>query len=321
MMQFSPERAIAASASYADFYHNTGWQDLSVVARGGRLSVYGGGRLWHSEVWRGAPAAGALRFVLGGGDNLALDDCLFYPLEPSAMEPGRFAFDLLDALAARDTALGPPPNWGENYLEDFNSAIRTEAYWAGEPGGPGAYVEDPAVEGVRRRYFYRLEADDAPRFRRWRDDAEPFSIGEAGGATDYMVKVDVKFPEGARGVAWLGARAWLSVADMGLHYYRLSLEQAPDGARTVTARVDGGDEPVILWQGPEPDAPDADGWATLTIVVRGERIAFLVNGRMVYVGEAEPRAGSVVIGVEPDTVALFDELAIRGFSDLGLYMR
>lgn len=319
VMQLAPGGAIEASASYPGVYHNTAWQDLALEARGGRLSVFVDGTLWHDAAWRDAPTSGAVRFALGGGDALSLDDCLFYELASSAMDPGRFAWDLLAALAARDAALGAPPSWGENHFEDFNSALRTAPYWAGEDSGPGEYVEDPGATGVRRRYYYRIESGERALWRRWRDDVPPFNVAE-GATTDFMVRADVKFPEGASGEAWLAARAWLSPADMSLRAYRLSLAQAPGGARTATVSVDTDAGQSILWQGPEPDAPDDAGWAELMIVAQGERMAFLVNGRMVYVGAVEPRAGAVAIGVAAHTVALFDELVIRSFSDLEPFM-
>ena len=318
VMQFAPGGVIAASAAYPDFFHNTGWQDLAVVAQGNRLAVYHDGRLWHESAWRNVPAAGRVRFVLQGGDTLSLDDCLLYEMKPSAMDPGRFAHDLLAALAARDAALGTPPSWGENHFEDFNAPGRSAQFWAGEGSGPGAYVEDPNAQGVRRRYIYQMEAGDRALWRRWRDDVPPFAVEES--AADFMVKVDVQFPEDATGEAWLAARSWLSAADMQLHDYRLSLAQTAPGAWTVTASAGSEDERATLWQGPAPDPPDEDGWTELMIVAQGERIAFLVNGRMVYTGAAEPRAGTVAIGVGPGTVARFDEMVVRGFSDLGPYL-
>ncbi|MBN1284952.1 MAG: protein kinase [Anaerolineae bacterium] len=330
VVQLAPGGAIVSSTAYPGAYDGDGWHDLALRALGDHLSVAIDGVRRHDGAARGGPLAGGLRFALAGGDGLALDDCLFYALDPSAVDPGRFAFDILAAIEARDAALGLPPSGQYNFFESFNSERQTVHLWEGE--SLGRYIEDASIEGVTRRYYYRMVYQGQPTWRRWKDDIAPFAgsdafpCGEdnpaACQAANFVASVDVNFPPGQGGAAWLGGRAQLTPTGLDLYHYRLEVTQGSDGARAVTISLRGRDGPVTLWEGPEPDG--SDGWTNLMMVASGDRIAFCVNGRMVYVATAVPLdtmgRGSVAIGVGEHTTAWFDELVIRSLHDLGPYM-
>jgi hypothetical protein len=134
-----------------------------------------------------------------------------------------------------------------------------------------------------------------------------------------VVKVDVKIE--SAGTAWLGGRTQLTPTGVDLYQYRLEVTQDDDGARSVAASKRGKEGPTVLWEGPEPDAQT---WTELMLIAQGARIAFYVNGRAVHVETAasldEMGQGSIAIGVDAQTTAAFDELAIRSLHDLAPYM-
>jgi hypothetical protein len=91
VLQVTPDGEISASATYPDSYDHEGWYHLVLEALGNRLAIYRDGELRHEASWPGAPLTGRVRFALAGGDALWLDDCLFYSIEPSAVDQGRVA--------------------------------------------------------------------------------------------------------------------------------------------------------------------------------------------------------------------------------------
>ena len=91
VLQVAPDGEISASAAYPAFYDYEDWYDFVLEAEGSRLIIYRDGELRHESSWPGAPLIGRVRFALAGGDALWLDDCLFYSIEPSAMDQERVA--------------------------------------------------------------------------------------------------------------------------------------------------------------------------------------------------------------------------------------
>ncbi len=259
------------------------------------------------------------------------------PLPAATTAPadaGRFAEHVFAALARRDADLGGPENAAGHYLERFNSERQTAQFWEGE--SVGWYVEDEEAEGVTRRYYYRMVYQDHPTWRRWRDDAPPFVVGDtypcgeawpaACAATNFVVRVDVRFPLNQTGTAWLGGRTQMTPTGVDLYQYRLALHQPEAGKLSVEVSLRGREGPVTLWEGPAPArSADVPGeWVELALAAMGDWIAFVVDGQIVHIETGIPLdtmgAGSAAIGVDAGTIAWFDEFTVRSLHDLEAYI-
>ncbi len=294
----------------ANFYNRNRWEEVDISFIGDRLTIYRDGQIRFEETIPNSPAAGGLIFQTQRDDILRLDDCLITETADSRNAGARFALAVQQAVLGRNFA-----ELRSDLTEDFSDKFRTDAWWEGALNAPGQYLEDPASRDHQR--FLRLTHNNDVTWRLFRDN---IGVGIFGAGTDFRnftdatdvyVTVDMRFPSGP-GTAWLALRTTKTLSGAGLIGYRFMLRRNADGSTDVIIRYDSPGEQAVYYEAPLLFEGETPEWITLTTIAYQNKLALLVNGRMVASLEnAASLGGTLALGVENGTTADFDSLIIR----------
>lgn len=305
---------IAQTWTRENYYARGEWFDFIVLMVGNRLTIYRRGEAVFEEDIQDAPPSGGVRFMaVKDYDVLRIDDCLFTETAISPTVDARFAIQILEQLKTRVIRDGLT-DWYE-----FFSPDRTTAYWW--EADPGQYVSDPTAD--KHTDYYTITSTDQTVYRRFRDVIDStrnvFGSGEDRAtyrdSTDLYVKVDVRLPlEAPTGsIAWLGVRSVPSVTGYSLNQYQMELIKGEGDAITLRVRANTQLDKSVLYEAPLERT--FDGWHEFIIVTLDDKVAFFVDGRFITaIRDADLLGGTLAFGVEPNSVANFDDMVIRDTS-------
>ncbi len=313
-----PERQLLSESRVSNFYGRDNWFDLVIQFVGDRLFIYRNGALYFEKSLPDAPLTGGIAFISRARDIFQLDDILFTEIERSSAEDAQFAFEALNALAAR-----PIQDLLNDWYEFFDDPLRTRWWWEGGAPGPGEYVSDPTQPN--NQTYYRMTYLDRPTWRLLREaiseDRTIFGSGQDrrnfNDSSDFYARVLVRLEGIDPGAAWLGVRSRPTITGANLDQYRFDLIRAVDGTYQTAISLATPVQRQILYQGelPQIGAGTWPEWTELVAVALDDRIAFFANGRLVHtVIDSDWLGGAVAIGVEPGSTADFDDLIIRDTS-------
>jgi hypothetical protein len=133
-------------------------------------------------------------------------------------------------------------------------------------------------------------------------------------SSDLYVKVDVRIPDDAPSgsEAWVGIRS-VPNASGGLFQYKVSLVKDDIGNIVVRIAPQTQSNRTPFYE--EVLDVDETGWVEILIVALDDRMAFFADGRLLTaIRGVELLSGTLAIGVEPNTVAHFDDLIFRDTS-------
>ncbi len=297
-----------------NYYARGEWFDFIVLMVGNRLTIYRRGEVVFEEDIQDAPVSGGVKFMaIKDYDILRIDDCLFTETAISPTVDARFAVQILEQLKTRVIRDGLT-DWYE-----FFSPDRTTAYWW--ESDPGQYVSDPTAD--KHTDYYTITATDQTVYRRFREVIDStrnvFGNGEDRAtyrdSTDLYVKADVRLPlEAPTGsIAWLGVRSVPSVTGYSLNQYQMELIKGDGDAITLRVRANTQLDKSVLYEAPLERT--FDGWHEFIIVTLDDKVAFFVDGRFITaIRDADLLGGTMAFGVEPNSVANFDDIVIRDTS-------
>jgi hypothetical protein len=126
--------------------------------------------------------------------------------------------------------------------------------------------------------------------------------------------VDVRFPEGTAGTAWLATRAEPSISGAELNGYFYEIRRNRDGSTDFVVRYQGPTEQTTFFEGPIPGGENEvlPDWITMVAITYHDQLAFFANGRFVTsIDNAVDLGGSIALGVNEGATVDFDTLIIR----------
>ncbi len=297
------------------FYNRNRWEQVGIQFIGNRLQISRDGVLKFDELLQSAPPSGGVAFRTRASDIVFLDDVLITEAAASSNETARVAY------AAKTLAEGRIfRELRSDLTENFDDPLRTRVWWQDGRNAPGTFENDK--NGGDHQKFLQMTATDTTVARLFTNELgiEIFRSGEDTvnftNSTDVLLTTDVRFPEDASGVAWIGARTAAAYSNQPIDGYRLELHRETDGSTSVVARF-AGDQGEVYFDGPPPDFADGDPtqWVHLQILTLKDHVYFFVNNRYVAEGDGTlALGGTISVGVDPATTADFDSLVIRDTS-------
>jgi hypothetical protein len=313
LSQLDGAGAVVTTQRITNFYTRDRWQNLSITFLGDRLEIYLDGRSRFEDTLVSSPAAGTLRFVTGNADILRIDDCLFTQAATASNAGAAFAFALQAEVLARDF------RWLRSDLDEhFDNVFRTQDWWQGGTRAAGEFLTDSAT--ADHQNFLRITHEGRPTFRLFRDviGLEMFGAGtdrrNYRDSTDLYTTVDVRFPEGTAGTAWLATRAEPSISGAELNGYFYEIRRNRDGSTDFVVRYQGPTEQTTFFEGPIPGGENEvlPDWITMVAISYHDQLAFFANGRFVTsIDNAVDLGGSIALGVNEGATVDFDTLIIR----------
>lgn len=297
-----------------NYYARGEWFDFIVLMVSNRLTIYRRGEVVFEEDIQDAPPSGGVRFMaVRDYDILRIDDCLFTETAISPTVDARFAIEILEQLKTRIIRDGLT-DWYE-----FFSLDRTTAYWW--ESDPGQYVSEPTAD--KHTDYYTISSTNQPVYRRFREviDSTRNVLGNGEDranfrdSTDIYVKADVRLPlEAPTGsIGWLGVRSVPSVTGYSLNQYQMELIKGEGDVITLRARANTQLDKSVLYEAPLERT--FDGWHEFIIVTLDDKVAFFVDGRFITaIRDADLLGGTLAFGVEPNSIANFDDMVIRDTS-------
>lgn len=294
-----------------NFYTRGQWQDMDITMVGDRLEIYLDGRSRFEDTLPTSPGAGGVRFVTARNDIVRIDDVLFTQTATTATSGAAFAFQLQAEVLARDF------RWLRSDVDEhFENVFQTQDWWLGGVNATGEFLNDPAASD--HQSFLRMTYLERPTWRLFRDivGVEMFGAGQNrnfSDSTDLYVTVDIRFPDGGSGTAWLGIRVTQSISGAELEGYRFEVRRNPDGSTDFIVRYVSATQREVLFEGPIPGFDEEmPEWISLTAISYRDQLAFFANGRFLFALDNAARlGGTVALGVEENTTADFDTLIIR----------
>ncbi len=297
------------------FYNRNRWEQVGIQFIDNRLQISRDGVLKFDELLQSAPPSGGVDFKTRANDIVFLDDVLVTEAAASSNETARVAY------AARTLAEGRIfRELRSDLTENFDDPLRTRVWWQDGRNAPGTFENDP--NGGDHQKFLRVTSTDNTVARLFTNEIgiEIFRSGEDAvnfsNSTDVLLTATVRFPAGATGAGWIGARSAPAYSNLPVDGYRLELHRSAGGLTTVVARF-AGDEGEIYFDGPPPEYVDGDPtqWVKLQILTLKDKVYFFVNDRFVAEGDGTlALGGTISVGVDPNTTADFDSLVIRDTS-------
>jgi hypothetical protein len=323
--QYDAEGNVVKSETLSQFYSRD-FNVLFVEIVGERVLIWDRrGALKLDELFPDLPPAGSIVFQTGAaGDILRIDDCLFARTTISSTAEAEFAFEILAEL--NDASRRPYRELATDWTEDFSDDARTRAWWEGQ--GPGEYIFDQSlpVEEVHRRYYeINNETDQSVFWRIRRELDQRFTVFGDGSdrttfrdSSDIYIKVDVRIPEDAPddSTAWVGVRSTVNASGAGLDQYQIELTKEEGGLIRARVRPFLQDDKTYIYDQLVPEVTAGD-WFEVTIVAYDDRIAFLVNGRLLTGATIRPArllGGTLAIGTEANSLVQLDDLVFRDTS-------
>ncbi len=295
------------------FFHNYNrWDSVNLSFTGNRLQLYRDGRLYFDRLIEDSPGAGIITFETNPEGRLRIDDCLVTEAAAPINEAVRLTYSLIDEINARDLLLEY-----SDLIDNFTNDVITSRWWVGRLDAPGEFIED--LEAPTNQQFMRLRNDeDTALYRMVRRTVGAGMFGEGTNAftfrdsTDLYTTVEVRFPPGAHGTAWLGVRT--TENEEHLDGYRLALRRNETGSMDILVYAEHEGQRTLYYEGPLVTASDQTlpEWMNLTVMTYRNMLTFFVNGNYVLaLDNADLLGGTVALGVEPYTTADFDTLIIR----------
>ncbi|NJL94229.1 MAG: hypothetical protein HC915_11140 [Anaerolineae bacterium] len=239
--------------------------------------------------------------------------------ELSSTADATWAFEVLNTLAQRNFRDGL---W--DWSDDFSDRFLSSVWWEGGlEGSPGEYILDESVafDQPHRRY-YLLQAQEFAVSRRIRPSIDTtqnvFGTGldraTFRDSVDIYVKIDMRIPAEAPvgSEAWIGVRSEVN-ASGGLFQYQVSLVKQDENTTLIRVAPRTQTDRTTIYEGVVQGTPD--GWHEIIILTLDDRMAFFLDGLLVTsVRDVSLYGGSLAIGVEPNSLAHFDDLIFRDTS-------
>lgn len=288
-----------------------------MTAVGSRITIYSGTDIVLEQDLAGLPSAGYIRFNTTGAEALRIDDFLVAQTAITSTADATFAFDVLAALENR-----PMRELRWDWIEDFSDRFQRRGYWEGDlEGDPGEYVIDESVTfGDDHRRYYVLQSAEFAAWRRIRPQIDGtgtvFGRGQDRAnfrdSADIYVQVFMRLPADAP----IGSEAWVGVrseptASGGLNQYQAALIKDETGQTILQIRPNTPTDKTPVYESPIATTD----WTEIIIVALDDRVAFFNDGRVVaIIQNTELLSGTVTLGVEPNSLAHFDDLLIRDTS-------
>jgi hypothetical protein len=310
---------VVRQESEQNIYNRGRWENWQFDLIGDRVEVYRDGSRRYQGVFSPAPGEGTIAFIGRRADIFALDDCLIMETATSSNIDARAFLGLRTAVDARPFRL-----LRSDLDENFDDIFRTDDWWIDGRSAAGDFVSLPT--SADHRFFLRMTDLGRPTWRMIRDVIGVALFGAGtdrrtfADSTDLRVTVEMRFPMGAMGTAWLGARTSPTITGANLNGYRLELRRERDSTTTVVVRALLPNDQQIVYEGPLPAAASAapDAWIPVEIVANRDLIGFFVAGEFITsINDPALLGGTVALGVETGTTADFDTLLIRDLSPHG----
>lgn len=315
LTQYNAANEAVWTETLRNYYGRARYKEFVMTAIGERVTIYDEGDIILEVDLPGLPPSGMIRFKTEAGDGLRIDDFLIAETELSSTADARFAFEVFEQLRTR-----PERDLRWDWSEDFTDRFRTRGWWENDPG---EYFLDETVDfNADHRRYYIMTAEDLAVFRRIRPEIDSTRNVFGDGldranfrdSSDLYVKVDVRIPDDAPSgsEAWVGIRS-VPNASGGLFQYKVSLVKDDIGNIVVRIAPQTQSNRTPFYE--EVLDVDQTGWVEIIIVALDDRMAFFADGRLLTaIRGVELLSGTLAIGVEPNTVAHFDDLIFRDTS-------
>ncbi len=297
-------------------FYSRDWNNMTVIITGNRVLIFDrNGRTKMDKIFNGLPAQGDILFETKQvNDKLYIDDCLIAETRASSTSDFEWAFARLGELA--NPAARPFRELRWDWSEDFSDEFRTREWWE---SNPGEYDTESGSQEHGRFYAMESESEQVVRRIRREIDGTGNVFGNGDDTTnfrdssDIYVKVDIRIPEGAPvgSTAWVGVRSVINASRTGLDQYQIEIVSEEDGSVRVRVRPFlQGDKTYVYDE--LVDGAQVGDWVEVIILAEDDQIAFFANGRaLANIRPATVLGGTLAIGIEPNTVADFDDLIIR----------
>jgi serine/threonine-protein kinase len=309
-----PDGTAASSEQVPNFYNRGRWELISIEMIGDRLVLSRDGTMRYDGTIDGVPAQGGVSFSARTATDLfRIDYCAFASTAAVSNVDSRPFYEERTRALAR-----PFRELRSDFSDDFADIFRTDDWWQDGQRAAGEFQFDPNASDHQR--YIQMIHSGRPTWRLMRDviGVEVFESGSSvARSTDIYTSVELRFPEGSTGTAWLMARALPTITGADLQGYRLDLTNNPDGTLTVTARFISPTYEEVFFEGPVPttDGAPLPEWTTLEILTLDDGVAFFVNGIFIAAADGSLQlGGTMALGVEPNTTVNFDSVIVRDTS-------
>lgn len=299
-------------------FYSRDWNTFIMEITGERVQVWNrNGVQVVDRLFDNLPPAGGARFFTSNDfDKLGIDDCMFAESVASGTDGAEFAFEIIDLMA--NEVARPVRDLYDDHDDSFNDP-QSQYLWTDDPG---EYIVNEASPDPLHLRYYQLAASETEVVRQvdlsidsrgtvFGDGRDPVAYTYT---TDLYLTVDVMIPADAPAgsTAWLGMRSTINPSRTGLNHYLLELRKEADNTYTVRVRPDLPTDITPVYTGTVPGVV-AGEWTNLMIIAVDDRMAFFVDGE--FLALIRPAtgllAGTAAIGVEPNSIANFDDFILR----------
>lgn len=312
LTQYNANQEPVWTETLRNFYARARYEEFVMTVIGEEVTIYDEGDIILEVELPGLSPSGLIRFKTGPGDGLRIDDFLVAETELTSTADARFAFEILEQLRTR---VERDLRW--DWHDDFTDKFRTDGWWEGDPGEH--FIDETVDFNADHRRYYVLTATEFGVFRRIRPEIDStrnvFGFGEDRAnfrdSSDLYIKVDMRIPEESQAgsEAWVGVRSTPN-ASGGLFQYKVALVKDEIGNILVRIAPETQSDRTTIYE--EALEVNESGWVEIIIVTVDDKMAFFADGRLLTaVNGVDLLGGTLAIGVQPNTIAHFDDLIFR----------